>query len=152
VFGGAQTKGGSSRRGAWVVLCVLSLSMVTPRANAQEATLQTGGMDLHLFRPAVDTRGYFAVNGSEVMPHKEFSFGLVLDAGFGILRYNGFINNPNGSAADVLSRLRSPDARSRGKLPRWVEHLSLQLGGGRLAVARRWRSVDPREGTPSEPR
>ncbi len=62
-----------------------------------------GGMDLHLFRPAVDSRGYFSVNGSEVMPHKDFSFGLVLDAGFGILRYNGFDNNPNG-AADTAAR------------------------------------------------
>ena len=35
------------------------------------------------------------VNGSEVLPHKEFSFGLVLDAGFGILRYNGFVNDPS---------------------------------------------------------
>jgi hypothetical protein len=59
-------------------------------------------MDLHLFRPAVDTRGYFTVNGSEVMPHKDFSFGLVLDAGFGMLRYNGFENDPN-QAADEAS-------------------------------------------------
>ena len=73
------------------------------RFGAQEATLHGGGMDLHLFRPAVDTRGYFTVNGTEVMPHKEFSFGLVLDAGFGILRYNGFDNNPNG-AADTAGR------------------------------------------------
>ena len=63
-------------------------------------------MDLHLFRPAVDTRGYFSVNGSEVMPHKEFSFGLVLDAGFGILRYNGFINDPNVSAEDAARQNR----------------------------------------------
>jgi len=58
-------------------------------------------MDLHLFRPAVDTRGYFTVNGSDVMPHKEFSFGLVLDAGFGILRYNGFDNDPSELAANA---------------------------------------------------
>ncbi len=106
MFGGTQTKRASSRRGAWVVACVLGLSTWTSAASAQEATLQTGGMDLHLFRPAVDTRGYFAVNGSEVMPHKEFSFGLVLDAGFGILRYNGFLNNPNGSAADAVTQNR----------------------------------------------
>jgi outer membrane protein OmpA-like peptidoglycan-associated protein len=67
------------------------------------ATLTDGGMDLHLFRPAVDSRGYFSVNGSEVMPHKDFSFGLVLDAGFGILRYNGFVNNPQGEA-DTAAR------------------------------------------------
>ena len=63
-------------------------------------------MDLHLFRPAVDSRGYFSVNGSEVMPHKEFSFGLVLDAGFGILRYNGFVNDPNQAAEDASRQSR----------------------------------------------
>lgn len=74
--------------------------------SAQEATLHGGGMDLHLFRPAIDTRGYFSVNGSEVMPHKEISFGLVLDAGFGILRYNGFIDNPSGDANQAARQNR----------------------------------------------
>jgi outer membrane protein OmpA-like peptidoglycan-associated protein len=86
------------------VLVALGGGVLSPSVSfAQEATLEGGGMDLHLFRPAVDTRGYFTVNGTEVMPHKEFSFGLVLDAGFGILRYNGFDNNPNG-AADTAGR------------------------------------------------
>ena len=97
-------------RRAWAValvlvaLVVLGGALLVPSVSlAEEATLHGGGMDLHLFRPAVDTRGYFTVNGTEVMPHKEFSFGLVLDAGFGTLRYNGFVNNPNG-AADTAGR------------------------------------------------
>jgi OOP family OmpA-OmpF porin len=75
-------------------------------AEADDATLTTGGMDLHLYRPAVDTRGYFSVNGSEVMPHKKFSFGLVLDAGFGILRYNGFETDPDTLAVDRSTQSR----------------------------------------------
>ncbi len=63
-------------------------------------------MDLHLYRPAIDTRGYFSVNGAGIMPHKEFSFGLALDAGFGILRYNGFETNANVLAADANSESR----------------------------------------------
>jgi len=86
-----------------LVACLLALPSAV---RAQEATLQNGGMDLHLFRPAIDTRGYFSVNGSEVMPHKEFSFGLVLDAGFGILRYNGFINDPNRAADEAAAQNR----------------------------------------------
>jgi outer membrane protein OmpA-like peptidoglycan-associated protein len=81
--------------------------LLLPRtAAAEEATLTDGGMDLHLYRPAIDTRGYFSVNGSEVMPHKEFSFGLILDAGFGILRYNGFDNDPNKAALDASRESR----------------------------------------------
>jgi outer membrane protein OmpA-like peptidoglycan-associated protein len=106
VFGGTQSKGDSSRRGAWAVALFVALSALPNGAFAQEARLEGGGMDLHLFRPAVDTRGYFAVNGTEVMPHKEFSFGLVLDAGFGILRYNGFINDPNGDPNDEARQNR----------------------------------------------
>ncbi len=83
---------------ALLAACLLAAALWPAKAEAQEATLTTGGMDLHLFRPAVDTRGYFSVNGSEVMPHKEFSFGLMMDAGFGILRYNGFITDPNTAA------------------------------------------------------
>ncbi len=91
-------------RCAWVVALVLLASLSPAVSAAQEATLTDGGMDLHLFRPAVDTRGYFTVNGTEVMPHKEFSFGLVLDAGFGILRYNGFDNDPDNTPAAEASR------------------------------------------------
>ncbi|UCF46023.1 MAG: OmpA family protein, partial [Myxococcales bacterium] len=90
-------------RGAWVTTLVLGALISASGSSAQDATLNGGGMDLHLFRPAIDTRGYFSVNGSEVMPHKEFSFGLVLDAGFSMLRYNGFINDPN-AAADQAAR------------------------------------------------
>ncbi len=86
-----------------LVLGTLGVSQV---ARADDATLTTGGMDLHLYRPAVDTRGYFSVNGSEVMPHKKFSFGLVLDAGFGILRYNGFETDPNKAASEAARQSR----------------------------------------------
>ena len=103
MFGGTQTEGISFRRGAWLIAIVVGLCALPSEGAAQgsDATLHDGGMDLHLFRPAVDTRGYFSVNGTEVMPHKEFSFGLVMDAGFGILRYNGesvlLIDYPGGS-------------------------------------------------------
>lgn len=107
MFGGTQHwRSASIGRGwgcAWLCALVLLGSLRPHAALADDATLSEGGMDLHLFRPAVDSRGYFAVNGSEIMPHKEFSFGLVLDAGFGILRYNGFVNDPD-KAADEASR------------------------------------------------
>lgn len=88
---------------AWLAALVLGMALLPSVSRAQKATLTDGGMDLHLYRPAVDTRGYFSVNGTEVMPHKKFSFGLILDAGFGILRYHGFDNDPN-QAADQASR------------------------------------------------
>lgn len=44
------------------------------------------GMDTHLFRPAVDSKGFFYVNGTDIIAHKDISFGLILDWGHHILR------------------------------------------------------------------
>ena len=46
------------------------------------------GVDLHLFRPAVDSKGFFSVNGADILGHKDLSFGLVLDYGHGLLPLN----------------------------------------------------------------
>jgi len=44
------------------------------------------GMDTHLFRPAVDSKGFFSVNGSDILGKGDISFGLVLDYGRNLLR------------------------------------------------------------------
>jgi len=107
VVGGTQRTRGPFARSALLLTLALAASGVPSVADAQgDARLTTGGMDLHLYRPAVDTRGYFNVNGAGVMPHKEFSFGLALDAGFGILRYNGFENDDTVLAADANRETR----------------------------------------------
>jgi len=46
------------------------------------------GMDTHLFRPAVDSKGFFSVNGSDILGANNISFGLVLDYGRNIMRLN----------------------------------------------------------------
>jgi outer membrane protein OmpA-like peptidoglycan-associated protein len=43
-------------------------------------------MDTHLFRPALDSKGFFSVNGSDILGHNNISFGLVLDWGHAIMR------------------------------------------------------------------
>src|SRR5438105_2057789 len=54
------------------------------------------GMDTHLFRPAVDSKGFFAVNGSDILGANDFSFGLVMDYGHNIMRLEP------GHGADAL--------------------------------------------------
>jgi OOP family OmpA-OmpF porin len=44
------------------------------------------GMDTHLFRPAVDSKGFFSVNGSDILGANDFSFGLIMDYGHNIMR------------------------------------------------------------------
>jgi outer membrane protein OmpA-like peptidoglycan-associated protein len=59
-------------------------------AHAQEGggvTDNNGeGFDTHLFRPALDSKGFFHTNGTSVIAHKDISFGLVLDYGNSLLR------------------------------------------------------------------
>lgn len=43
-------------------------------------------MDTHLFRPAVDSKGFFHVNGTDIIGHNDISFGLTLDWGHTLMR------------------------------------------------------------------
>lgn len=68
-----------------IVLSILGLPAL---AAAQErAPAGNGdGMDTHLFRPAVDSKGFFSVNGSDILGANNISFGLVLDYGRTLMR------------------------------------------------------------------
>ncbi|HVJ22259.1 MAG TPA: hypothetical protein VM686_42930, partial [Polyangiaceae bacterium] len=57
-------------------------------ASAQERVPESNGdgMDTHLFRPAVDSKGFFSVNGTDIIGKNDYSFGLVLDYGRNIMR------------------------------------------------------------------
>ncbi len=63
------------------------------RAEAQVGRLTHGGMDLHLFRPAMDSKGYLSVNGTDILGHLDFAFGLVVDMAGGLMPYNGYVND-----------------------------------------------------------
>ncbi len=71
------------------------------RAEAQAGRLRSGGMDLHLFRPAMDSKGYLSVNGTDILGHLDFAFGLVVDMGGGLMPYNGFVNDATQPVAGL---------------------------------------------------
>lgn len=84
---------------ALVALSALLGSSVALGETKVEDRMPAGngdGADIHLFRPAVDSRGFFALNGASVLPHKAVSFGLVLDYGHNVLPL------ASGHGADVL--------------------------------------------------
>jgi OmpA-OmpF porin, OOP family len=60
-----------------------SLAQNTPNAIP---AVNSNGFDTHLFRPAMDSKGLFTVNGSDVLGARDFSVGLVLDYGHVLLR------------------------------------------------------------------
>jgi len=75
------------RRSLTVALALLA-GLAPAAAHAQDAVAAGNGkgFDTHLFRPALDSKGFFTVNGTEVLGAKDLSFGLVLDYGNGLLR------------------------------------------------------------------
>jgi outer membrane protein OmpA-like peptidoglycan-associated protein len=44
------------------------------------------GFDTHLFRPSMDSKGLFTVNGTDILGANDYSFGLILDYSNGLLR------------------------------------------------------------------
>jgi OmpA-OmpF porin, OOP family len=72
---------------AWVVALLLGSSA---GAFAQGLVNEDRGLDAHLFRPAVDSKGYISTNGTSILGDGDYSFGLVLDMGFGIMPYDAF--------------------------------------------------------------
>ena len=62
----------------------IGLSIVIP---ATALAQQGGNIDLQAFRPAMDSRGFITLNASQVLGHREVSFGLVTNWGKGLLRF-----------------------------------------------------------------
>lgn len=119
-------------RGAFAFGLALALTLVAGGATRAEAQgeagrLTQGGMDLHLFRPAVDSKGHLSVNGTDVLPHLGLSFGLVIDGGFGILPYDGFTNDSTTAAADAYRGSGILDHRVVGSQLTGTLHLNLGL-------------------------
>jgi outer membrane protein OmpA-like peptidoglycan-associated protein len=74
-----------------VALGGLLLSAVAARPAAAQAEFRVpagygDGADTHLFRPALDSKGFFTVNGTDILGANDISFGLVLDYGKNLLR------------------------------------------------------------------
>ena len=74
--------------GALAAACGLGAS--ERDASAQAIPSSNGsGLDTHLFRPALDSKGFFHTNGSDILGENDISFGLVIDYGHGLLRTSG---------------------------------------------------------------
>ncbi|MDP3276392.1 MAG: OmpA family protein [Deltaproteobacteria bacterium] len=76
------------------------LTSATPAAaQATPEAIQTGaGYNLRLFRPAMDSKGQFSVNGTDILGHLDFAVGLVVDYGRGQARLG-----PDGMGGNTRS-------------------------------------------------
>jgi len=76
------------------VLLASSEAGAQPTQNAIPST-NGDGFDTHLFRPALDSKGFFHTNGSDILGHNDVSFGLVIDYGRELLRVRGIGQESN---------------------------------------------------------
>lgn len=77
--------------GVGLLCAVAALLSVTSAAAQVDERVPEGngdGMDTHLFRPAVDSKGFMSVNGTDILGANDISFGLVLDYGRNLMRTN----------------------------------------------------------------
>ncbi|MET0386737.1 MAG: OmpA family protein [Polyangiales bacterium] len=95
----------------------LFLALPAAHAGAQAEIVDSDlGMDVHLFRPAVDSKGFISVNGTSVLGDRDYSFGLVLDGGFGIFPLKAFSYDPAVRPGDAERNKRLVDAAVTGTL------------------------------------
>jgi outer membrane protein OmpA-like peptidoglycan-associated protein len=79
------------KRALFAALCSIGVGLgLGAEAGASEPTVDPGtngaGVDTHLFRPAMDSKGFFYTNGSDILGHLSLSFGLIIDYGNNLLR------------------------------------------------------------------
>ena len=69
-----------------VALALVAVSLGAP--GVVSAQKGGGPIDLQLFRPAMDSKGYITLNASQVLGHLDLSFGLVVNYSYKVLDFN----------------------------------------------------------------
>ena len=75
-----------NNRGLWALACAGAVTLFGTTARAQITDGNGSGFDTHLFRPAMDSKGFFTVNGTDILGKNDISLGLVIDYGRTLLR------------------------------------------------------------------
>jgi outer membrane protein OmpA-like peptidoglycan-associated protein len=114
---------------------VFGLALTTTLAGvASPAQAQTTApIDLQLFRPAVDSKGYFTLNGAQILAPLDFSFGLVSTIAWQPMRLSGVVTpysqSPStsvNSAVTVKNLITTTLQGAVGLVQ--GDHLGLQIG------------------------
>src|SRR5579872_225437 len=111
-------------------LAVGAVATATQTAAAQTIPPSTNGagFDTHLFRPAMDSKGLFTTNGSDILGANDISFGLVIDYGRELLRIDRSAN-PAESGQLVNHSFQGSLQFNYGIINRFVLGLDLPIDG-----------------------
>jgi outer membrane protein OmpA-like peptidoglycan-associated protein len=110
------------------------LGALVPTAAQADTSLDAGsktGMSTRLFHAAVDSKGFFSVNGTDVLGAGDVAFGLVLDGGFGLLRLRDPATDETGATLGARSEKQLINSQFHGVLfvsysP--IQNLTIGLG------------------------
>ena len=72
--------------GAATAAVIVTASVSAMAQDARVPDTNGDGMDTHLFRPALDSKGFFTVNGADIVGANDVSFGLIMDYGRNLMR------------------------------------------------------------------
>ena len=105
------------------VLAGLAAALASWGTTAMAQGTNGANIDLNPFRPAMDSRGYITINASQVLGHKEVSFGLVTNWGRNLLVFE----SDDGSGPNTYEVLNIIS-------PTLVAALGLKLGPVELEI------------------
>ncbi|HET6279495.1 MAG TPA: OmpA family protein [Polyangia bacterium] len=98
-------------------------------ASAAHAELRSAPIDLQMFRPAMDSKGFITLNSSGVLGRGDFSFGLVTTYSRRPLHFDGdmMLGNPAQKNQFGINHLVTPSLQGAVGLAKWAQ-VGLELG------------------------
>ena len=105
--------------------------------------LKNAPIDLQLFRPAADSKGYFTLNGAQILAPLDLSFGLITTIAWKPLQFKGVVPGSTSSSDVTVTNLITTTLQGAIGLVQG-DHLGLQIGL-QLPIA-----VLTGEGTPTQ--
>jgi outer membrane protein OmpA-like peptidoglycan-associated protein len=113
-------------RGA-IVVAIVSAALGLPFASPAQAQLHNAPIDLQIFRPAMDSKGFITLNSSGVLGLGDFSFGLVTTWAAKPLVLNG--TQPFGGKNNrfAVNDVITPSLQGAVGLTK-LSHFGLELG------------------------
>ena len=112
----------------WCLVAAIFVTAAAGFSSSANAQLQNAPVDIEIFRPAMDSKGFVTVNSSAVLGQYDISFGLVTSYARRPLRFTGagmpFNNQAGVFSVDTLLRPSLQAAIGFLSLP----HLGAELG------------------------
>jgi OmpA-OmpF porin, OOP family len=95
-----------------------------------QAQLKSGPIDLQIFRPAADSKGYFTLNGAQVLAPLDVSFGLVSTMAWTPLKLDKTLSDSSGNTYTSTAKVKNLITTTlQGAIGiAQTDHLGLQIG------------------------